>query len=127
MRGILGRLLARAKEQKGFTLVELMVVIVILGMLAVMVVPKVASQLDTAKEKRIYADLKNYASALDLYYYENNFYPAENNLSALEGTYLKKVQNDPWNRPYIYNQLESGKKYELYSTGSDGSSHISLE
>ena len=114
------RMFVATKGQEGFTLIELMVVVVILGILAVVVVPKVTNQLDTAREKRTYADLRNYASALDLYYYDYKAYPATENFNELAGKYIKQIQKDGWGNDYIYSS--TGSSYSLYSKGADASS-----
>jgi general secretion pathway protein G len=125
----------RANE-RGFTLIELMVVMTILALLAVLVVPKLVGRTDDAKVTAAKVQIRNIESALQLYKLDNGFYPTtEQGLQALvvepasaplptnwkSGGYLSKVPPDPWKRPYIY--LSPGvhdADYDLLSYGADG-------
>lgn len=90
-----------AKNDKGFTLIELMVVVIIIGILAAVAIPQFVGQTDKAKEKAAKADLKMIGNALEMYYNENNDYPSA--LSGLSPDYLKKVPSkSPWNTDYDY-------------------------
>lgn len=85
-------------SQKGFTLVELMIVIVIIGVLAAIAVPKFADSTDDAKAAKVLADFRTIDSALALYYAKNGSYPAAGYTAlttALEGTYIKKMPTAP--------------------------------
>ncbi|HVZ44276.1 MAG TPA: type II secretion system major pseudopilin GspG [Ramlibacter sp.] len=119
----------------GFTLIELMVVLVIIGVLAALIVPNV---LDRAEEARVTAartDVNNLMQALKLYKLDNHVYPTtEQGLQALVNKpagppvpanwkrYLEKLPNDPWGRPYQY--LNPGLKgdVDVMSFGADGQS-----
>jgi general secretion pathway protein G len=127
------RIYSRRAFQAGFTLIELMVVLVIIGVLAVMIVPNVLDRADDARATAARADVNNLMQALKLYRLDNQRYPtAEQGLPALvtrptAGTippnwkpYLEKLPNDPWGRPYQY--LNPGIKGEIdvMSFGADG-------
>lgn len=122
-----------AKQQAGFTLIEIMVVVVIIGILAALVVPKVMGRPDQAKVTVARGDLKAIASALEMYRLDNRRYPnTQLGLEALvqrptsgadnwnaEG-YLPKVPVDPWGNPYLYLAPGSKGAYDLWSYGADG-------
>lgn len=122
------------RQQSGFTLIEIMVVVVILGVLAGLVGINVFQNVDKANVKATRSDLKTVAQALDLYKLDNFVYPTtEQGLDALinkpdsarnypQGGYLKKkgVPTDPWGRPYEYVSPGESGPYDLYSLGADG-------
>jgi len=125
--------LCRSPRVQGFTLIELMVVLVIIGVLAAFIVPNVLDRADDARVTAARSDVNNLMQALKLYRLDNQRYPsAEQGLSALvrkpnSGTippnwrpYLEKLPNDPWGRPYQY--LNPGVKGEIdvFSFGADG-------
>jgi len=126
------RTLARATS-RGFTLIELMVVLVIIGVLAALIVPNVIGRADDARATAAKTDVNNLMQSLKLYRLDNQRYPtAEQGLQALlvrPGTgpaapnwkpYVEKLPNDPWGRPYQY--LNPGIKGEIdvLSLGADG-------
>ena len=122
-----------AKQQAGFTLIEIMVVVVIIGILAALVVPKVMGRPDQAKVTVARGDLKAIASALEMYRLDNRRYPdTQQGLEALvqrppsgadnwnpEG-YLGRLPVDPWGKPYLYLAPGSKGAYDLWSYGADG-------
>jgi len=125
----------RHVRQAGFTLIELMVVMVIIGVLAALIVPNVLERADEAKVTAARTDVNNLMQALKLYKLDNQAYPTtEQGLQALVTKpttgptpgnwkpYLDKLPNDPWGRPYQY--LNPGVKGEIdvMSFGADGQS-----
>jgi general secretion pathway protein G len=123
-----------AKIENGFTLIEIMVVVVIIGLLAAMIAPNIMSQLDRAEINRARQDVRSIESALDLYRLDNYRYPStEEGLKALvtnpgetiapnwvKGGYLKSMPEDPWNREYLYLQPGQHGEFDVYTLGADG-------
>ena len=128
-------------NSKGFTLIEIMVVIIILGLLAGLVLPKFLGQEEKAKIEVAKTQIRALESALDAYKLDNGFYPeTDQGLDALikkpeagripakwrEGGYLKpaRIPKDPWGKDYDYKSLGSegkeGREYEITSYGADG-------
>ena len=126
---------ARA-AQRGFTLIEIMVVVVILGILAAVVVPRVMDRPDQARTTKAQSDIRALESALNLYRLDNFNYPTtEQGLNALvrmptgqnaprnwrTGGYLDRLQKDPWGNDYQYQTPgRDGRQFDLYSLGADG-------
>jgi general secretion pathway protein G len=122
------------RAAKGFTLIEIMVVVVIIGLLAAMIAPNIMGNLDRAEINRARQDVRSIETALNLYRLDNFRYPStDEGLQALvtnpgessapnwkAGGYLKSMPLDPWNRPYLY--LNPGRQGELdvFSLGADG-------
>lgn len=123
-------------RQNGFTLVEIMVVIVIIGLLASLVGMNVMGSLDTANVSKVVADINSYEQGLMSYRTNAGNYPTtEQGLQALvekptakpipkryqAGGYIQGLKKDPWGNDYIYKRpSEHGKKYDVYSVGPDG-------
>jgi general secretion pathway protein G len=124
------------RNDKGFTLIELMVVIVILGILAAIIAPRIVGRTDEAKVTEAKVQIRNFETALKLYKLDNGFYPGtEQGLEALvskpeagripanwrEGGYLekKKVPADPWGSPYVYASPGASGEYDILSYGAD--------
>ena len=123
----------RLRNQDGFTLIEIMVVIMIIGLLALMVVPRLRGVADRAKTTKAQADIQELKQALDRYYLDNGSYPTTDQvLNALvtppttgrqannyeQGGYIEKLPNDPWGNQYFYQS--DGNAYSLKSFGPDG-------
>ena len=123
------------KKQQGFTLIEIIVVVVIIGILATFVAPKFLGKTDDARIVKAKSDIQAIESALDIYKLDNYAYPTtDQGLEALvtipsgdpapanwqQGGYVKKLRKDPWQRDYLY--LNPGEKGEIdiYSLGADG-------
>ena len=118
--------------KKAFTLIELMLVVIIIGVLSAMVVPRLAGRSEQARAQAAKTDINSSIPlALDLYEMDMGSYPE--NLDYLKsrpgsgaenwrGPYLKKRPVDPWSRPYIYKfpGEHNRDSYDLFSTGSDG-------
>ena len=124
-----------AGAQRGFTLIEIMVVVIIIGLLAAVVVPQFLGRVDDARVAKTKQDIQAMETALTLYKLDNFSYPsAEEGLKALvekpndpnvhnwrAGGYLKHLNKDPWGNDYQY-QIPGmhGGDYDLYSLGADG-------
>lgn len=123
------------KQTRGFTLIEVMIVVVILGILAAVVIPRILDRPDQARMSAAKSDIAVIMQQLKLYRLDNTFYPAtDQGLQALtakpathpippnwkQGGYLERLPNDPWARPYQY--LNPGIKGEIdvFSLGADG-------
>lgn len=121
--------------QRGFTLIEIMVVVVIIGILAALITPSILGRADEARTTAARSGLLAIGNALDLYRLDNMIYPSTSQgLEALvtkpggmpepanwnpEG-YLKKLPRDPWGRDYVYISPGSQGSFDLYSLGPDG-------
>ena len=119
--------------ERGFTLVEILVVITIIGLIMGLVGPRVLSYLGESKAKAAKIQIESFGSALDLYYLDNGRYPTTSEgLAALvqrsgtsrtwNGPYLKGsvVPTDPWGQPYLYRSPGEHGPYDVVSYGSDG-------
>jgi len=121
------------KTISGFTLIEILIVVVILGILGAVLVPNILSRPDTARVQAAQTDLRALSQTLEIYRLDNFQYPSsEQGLESLvdrpsgfpepknwnpEG-YLKKLPTDPWGSPYLYEK--TGSSYSLISLGADG-------
>ncbi|QQX80183.1 type II secretion system major pseudopilin GspG [Shewanella sp. KX20019] len=122
-------------KQKGFTLLEVMVVIVILGILASMVVPNLMGNKDKADQQKAVSDIIALENALDMYRLDNSIYPStEQGLEALvqkpnmspeprnyrEDGYVKRLPQDPWRNDYLLLSPGENGKLDIFSVGPDG-------
>jgi|TARA_Y100001951_G_scaffold27386_1_gene21294 general secretion pathway protein G len=123
------------RRQQGFTLLEIMVVIVILGLLVAVVAPNVLQNQDRAMVEKARADIAVLEQSLDMYKLDNHVYPTtDQGLMALvkapqtgpqpknyrSNGYIKRLPDDPWGNPYQYIQPGEHGPYDLYSLGADG-------
>jgi general secretion pathway protein G len=119
--------------EAGFTLIEMLVVITIIGLIVGLVGPRVLNYLSESKSKTAKIQIESLSSALDLYYLDNGRYPGPNEglnalvqkppaASAWNGPYLKtsSVPMDPWGHPYVYKTPADHAPYEIASYGSGG-------
>ena len=122
------------RGRSGFTLIEIMVVIVILGLLAALVVPKLIGRTEEAKKTQARIQIKNIEQALGLFKLDNGFYPAtDQGIEALikipdagrtpknyrKGGYLDRLPKDPWGNPYVYVSPGAHGDYDISSYGAD--------
>jgi general secretion pathway protein G len=121
-------------RQAGFTLIEIMVVVVILGILAAIVVPNIISKPDDARVVKARTDIQALESALNMYKLDNFYYPStQQGLEALVAKpggepaarnwrqpYVQKLPKDPWGNPYQYLQPGQHGEFDLFSFGKDG-------
>ncbi|MEZ4527286.1 MAG: type II secretion system major pseudopilin GspG [Desulfobacterales bacterium] len=131
------KLLIRNLDRQGFTLIELMVVIVILGILAGLIVPRIMERPDQAKQMKAKTQISSLETALKLYKLDNGSYPTtEQGLQALveqpssgspaqnwrKGGYLEKnkVPKDPWGNDYVYLSPGMHGDFDIISYGADG-------
>jgi general secretion pathway protein G len=109
------------KRNFGFTLLELLVVIVIIGLLAGYVAPRYFSQVGKSEIQVARAQIDALEKALDQYRLDNRRYPsAEEGLAAIEPYLKKALPSDPWGRPYMYRMPGQRGDYEVFSYGRDG-------
>lgn len=125
---------SKSRLSRGFTLIEILVVVVILGILAAIVVPRVMERPGEARATRARQDIQNIVTALSLYKLDNFVYPStEQGLDALvvkpsgqpeapnwKGPYLDRMPKDPWGRPYLYQHPGQHGEIDVYTYGADG-------
>ena len=121
--------------QGGFSLIEIMVVVIIIGLLASIVAPAVLDRADDARLQKVQADFKAIQTALKLYRIDNYVYPnSAQGLEALvekpavapeprnwkQGGYLEELPRDPWGEPYQYLSPADDREYDIFTRGADG-------
>jgi len=126
--------LPRPHRQHGFTLIEIMVVVIILGILAAIVAPNVIGRVDDAQITKAKTEIRNLESSLKFYRLDNFAYPTtEQGLEALAskpadpniknwkaGGYIPRVPNDPWGNSYLYLNPGTNGEIDIYTLGRDG-------
>lgn len=123
----------RRRAQSGFTLVEMLLVLVILATLAAIVIPKFAGRSEQAKNTAAQTEIKNLEIALDAFEVDNSYYPKgsdglkelveqPNNANDWRGPYIDEVPLDPWGNEYVYTYpgKHNSNGFDLHSTGPDG-------
>ena len=121
------------QHQRGFSLIEIMVVVVILGILAALVVPKIMSRPDEARIVKAKQDILAIQNALELYKLDNGFYPSTDQglLALVEKptnqpipqdwkAYLRALPKDPWGRAYLYSNPGEHGEIDIFTYGADG-------
>jgi len=115
------------ERQNGFTLIEILVVVMILGLLISLAAPRIIGRTDDARVVKAMADMRAIEEALDLYRLDTGSYPGtelglevlvEPGLEGRSGGYLERVPLDPWNSPFLF--ASDSRKYVLQSLGADG-------
>lgn len=126
------RISIAASMERGFTLIEIMVVVVIIGLLAAFVAPNLMGNVDTAQINRARQDIRNIETALNLYRLDNFRYPSTvEGLEALVTNpgesvapnwkqYLNRLPRDPWNNVYQYQNPGQRGEFDVFSFGADG-------
>lgn len=130
-----GKIRSRSRNdgERGFTLVEILVVITIIALIMSLVGPRVLNYLTESKVKAAKIQMQSFSSALDLLYLDTGRYPSSaeglnvlvkptSAMAGWNGPYLKggNVPNDPWGKPYLYRSPTERAKYEIMSYGADG-------
>jgi general secretion pathway protein G len=123
----------RREGQRGFTLIEMLVVITIIGMIMGLIGPRVLNYMSESKVKTARIQLQSFGNSLDLFYLDAGRYPSTSEglaalvrptggVSGWAGPYLKggAVPNDPWNNPYVYRSPGQRGPYDIISYGADG-------
>jgi general secretion pathway protein G len=123
----------KVRSNRGFTLLEIIVVVAIIAILAAYIAPKIAGRVDDARISKAKSDIRVLESSLELYKLDNFTYPSsaqgldalvnkpsgENTKNWREGGYIKKLNKDPWGNQYLYQYPGSNGEFDVYSLGAD--------
>lgn len=122
-------------DERGVTFIEIIVVIIVLGLLATFVAPRIFSWVDEARRTVAKNQIASFSSAVQQFYLDNGFYPStEQGLGALvspptvgrlpanyrPGGYIDKIPLDPWGNPYVYDLLDGAQAFRIWTYGADG-------
>lgn len=111
----------RVRAAAAFSLVEVMIVVVIIGLMATIVTYATTGYLEKAKKQKAKADLATLAGAVDSYYLHNGRFPTnQEGLKVLAPEFIKALPNDPWGHPYQYVSPGKTGPYDIVSYGGDG-------
>ncbi len=109
------------RAHRGFTLIEVLVVVVILGILAAIIVPNIMDKPAAAKITKAKADIRAIESAMNMYKLDNHVYPStDEGIEALVPDYLPRIPKDPWDQPYQYLNPGTHGAIDIYTLGRDG-------
>ena len=123
----------KVRLNRGFTLLEIIVVVAIIAILAAYIAPKIAGRVDDARISKAKSDIRTLESSLELYKLDNFTYPSsaqgldalvnkpsgENTKNWREGGYIKKLYKDPWGNEYLYQYPGTNGEFDIYTLGSD--------
>ncbi|MGD8348627.1 MAG: type II secretion system major pseudopilin GspG [Gammaproteobacteria bacterium] len=124
----------KLRSTRGFTLLEIIVVVAIIAILAAYIAPKIAGRVDDARISKAKSDIRTLENSLEYYKLDNFTYPSssqgldalvnrpsgENTKNWREGGYIKKLYKDPWGNEYLYQYPGTHGDYDVYTLGSDG-------
>ena len=115
------------RSNKGFSLIELMIAMVIIGLIASLIGPAMFGKVDSSKIKTAQAQMQLLSTSLDTYRLDVGTYPKSldelrsSDVEGWDGPYFPKaIPNDPWNHAYVYIRDDSGKSFKMYSKGKNG-------
>jgi len=111
----------KLRARRGFSLVEVMIVVVIIGLMAGVVAYATTGYMERAKKQRARSDIATYAGAIDSFYLARGRYPTnQEGLAVLVPDFIKVLQNDPWGHPYQFVEPGKDRPFDLISYGADG-------
>ena len=113
------------RKSRGFTLIEMLIVVTIIGIVAAIVIPSLFNALDRSRQSSTMADIRTLGTALERYAFDHHHYPVVDNMAELRGKlepeYIKKLPlKDGWSNPFLYEVDSQGSTYTIRSPGKDG-------